>query len=95
MAMYAPHKDGLKTQAGIPCVMAIDFKPRGGKLYMTVMQRSQATSKSGYNDAYALVGMGKYICDQVNGLELEKITCVIASAHLRTQNNELKNCKNY
>jgi len=92
MSVYAPHKDGKKTQAGIPCLLSIDLKPRNGELHLTAFFRSQAVSKSGYADYHALVKMGKFLAEE-SDMKLKTVTNFACSSHLRTQNNELKNSK--
>ena len=75
-----------------PCLLAIDLKPRDGRLHLTAFFRSQAVSKSGYADYTALCKLGHWLA-QNSGLMLESVTIHATSLHVRRQNQELKKTK--
>lgn len=88
LIIYDPIKDA-KNPYSQPCMIAIDLKPRDGKLYLTSMIRSNRISKSGYADYTALVELGHFLCEQSN-LELGKVTVLANSCHIGTMNQEKK-----
>jgi thymidylate synthase len=89
LIIYDPIKDA-KNPYSQPCMVAIDLKPRDGKLYLTSMLRSNRISKSGYADYTALTELGHFLCEQ-SGLELGKVTVIANSCHIGTMNKEKKN----
>ena len=92
MQIYDPKSDGRKIMGGMPCLLSIDIKPRPEGVYLTAFFRSMRLSKSGYADWWALVEMGKFLCNQAN-LSLFRVTTIAGSAHLGAMNNEKKNTK--
>ena len=84
--IYDPSRDA-KNPYSQPCMLAIDLKPRNGKLYLTSVIRSNRISKSGYADYSALINMGKFIAEQSN-LELEKVSVLACSCHIGSMNKE-------
>ena len=84
--------DGKKTQAGIPCLLSLDIKPRSDGLYITAFYRSMRISKSGYADFKGLVELGKFISYR-SELRLKRITIMGSSVHLGSQNGEMVNTK--
>ena len=88
LIIYDPIKDA-KNPYSQPCMVAIDLKPRNGKLYLTSMIRSNRISKSGYADYTALVELGEFLAEQ-SGLELGKVTILANSCHIGTMNKEKK-----
>jgi thymidylate synthase len=70
-------------------MIAIDLKPRDGKLYLTSIIRSNRVSKSGYADYTALVEMGQFLSEQ-SGLELGKVSILACSCHIGDMNDEKK-----
>tara|TARA_B100000927_G_scaffold289832_1_gene287220 strand:+ start:845 stop:1543 length:699 start_codon:yes stop_codon:yes gene_type:complete len=93
IGVYDPHTDGKKVMGGMPCLLTIDLKPRGGKLNLTANFRSQAVSKSGYADYMALVEFCDFLCKESGCLDFGLVTSFAHSCHVRTQNGELKNSK--
>lgn len=91
LIIFDPIKDARNPYSQ-PCMVAIDLKPRDGKLYLTSMIRSNRVSKSGYADYTALVEMGKFLSEQ-SGLELGKVTVLANSCHLGDMNQETKKTK--
>ena len=89
--IYDPLLDA-KNMYKQPCLLAIDFKPRDGKLYTTAFFRSQAVSKSGYADYTALMELTEWLAQHSN-LECGSIEIHATSLHIRRQNNELKKTK--
>jgi thymidylate synthase len=73
-------------------MLAIDIKPRNGKIYLTSIIRSNRVSKSGYADYTALVEMGKFLAEQSN-MELGKVSILANSCHLGEMNQEIKKTK--
>ncbi len=92
MSVYNPKTDGKLTM-GLPCMLTIDCKPRNGKLHVTANLRSNAVSKSGYADYWAIAQMTKFLAEQSGCLEFGTATVFAHSSHLRSENNELKNTK--
>jgi thymidylate synthase len=88
LIIYEPLRDA-KNQYSQPCMIAIDLKPRNGKLYLTSILRSNRVSKSGYADYSALVSMGKFLARE-SGLTLEKVSVLACSCHIGTMNDEKK-----
>ena len=93
IGVYDPQTDGRKVMGGMPCLLTIDLKPRGGKLNLTANFRSQAVSKSGYADYMALVEFCDFLCKESGCLDFGLVTSFAHSCHVRTQNGELKNSK--
>jgi len=91
LIIFDPIKDARNPYSQ-PCMVAIDLKPRDGKLYLTSMIRSNRISKSGYADYTALVEMGKFLSEQ-SGLGLGKVTVLANSCHLGDMNQETKKTK--
>jgi thymidylate synthase len=91
MIIYDPLIDA-KNMYKQPCLLAIDLKPRDGKLYLTAFFRSQAVSKSGYADYTALVELCTWLAQQSN-LEYGSVEIHATSLHIRRQNEELKKTK--
>lgn len=92
MIVYHPTYDAKKMFRQ-PCLLTIDFKPRGKDLYMTANFRSQRITKSGYADYSALINMGEYLAEECN-INLKRITNIACSLHLGgKENNELENTK--
>ncbi len=88
LMIYEPSRDA-KNQYSQPCMIAIDIKPRNGKLFLTSILRSNRVSKSGYADYSALVKMGKFLAKE-SGMELEKVSVLACSCHIGTMNDEKK-----
>lgn len=88
LMIYDPIKDA-KNPYSQPCMIAIDLKPRDGKLFLTAIIRSNRVSKSGYADYTALVEMGQFLAEQSN-LELAKVTTLACSCHIGDMNGERK-----
>lgn len=93
IGVFDPQTDGKKQMGGMPCLLTIDLKPRGGKLNLTANFRSQAVSKSGYADYMALVELCDFLCKESGCLDFGLVTSFAHSCHVRTENNELKNSK--
>ena len=96
--VYHPTIDGKKTQAGIPCLLSLDIKPREDGLYFTAFYRSMRISKSGYADFMGLRELAEHISHRSGIVDYEKrrvnrITIMGSSVHLGNQNDELKNTK--
>jgi len=95
--VYHPSIDGKKTQAGIPCLLSLDIKPRSDGLHLTAFYRSMRISKSGYADFVGLLEFGNYLCSRIpsptNRLQPARITIIGSSVHLGTQNEEMKKTK--
>jgi thymidylate synthase len=90
LVVYSPYD--IKNMYKQPCLLAIDIKPRNGKLYLSATFRSQRVSKSGYADYTALVNLGKWLAEQSNTV-LEHITCVAHSWHIMASGDENKKTK--
>lgn len=88
LIIFDPTKDARNPYSQ-PCMIAIDLKPRNGKLYLTSIIRSNRVSKSGYADYTALVEMGHFLAEQ-SGLELGKVTTLACSCHIGDMNEEKK-----
>lgn len=88
LMIYDPMRDARNPYSQ-PCMLAIDIKPRGGKIYLTSIIRSNRVSKSGYADYTALVRMGKFLAEQ-SGMELGKVSVLACSCHIGTMNEEKK-----
>jgi thymidylate synthase len=86
LMVYDPSRDA-KNPYSQPCMLAIDLKPRSGKLYLTAILRSNRISKSGYADYTALMQLGKFLARESN-LELENISILACSCHIGTMNKE-------
>jgi thymidylate synthase len=92
MSVYDPKSDINKVMGGVPCMTAIDIKPRNGLIDITVLLRSMRFSKSGYADVHALCEMGKYIAGKT-GTELGSITMVATSGHIFYSGEEATKAK--
>lgn len=88
LIIFDPLRDARNPYSQ-PCMIAIDLKPRDGKLYLTSIIRSNRVSKSGYADYTALVEMGQFLSEQ-SGLELGKVTVLANSCHIGSMNDEKK-----
>jgi len=88
LIIFDPTKDARNPYSQ-PCMIAIDLKPRNGKLYLTSIIRSNRVSKSGYADYTALVEMGHFLSEQ-SGLELGKVSVLACSCHIGDMNEEKK-----
>lgn len=88
LIIFDPIKDARNPYSQ-PCMIAIDLKPRNGKLYLTSIIRSNRVSKSGYADYTALVEMGHFLSEQ-SGLELGKVSVLACSCHIGDMNDEKK-----
>ena len=91
LIIFDPTKDARNPYSQ-PCMIAIDLKPRNGKLYLTSIIRSNRVSKSGYADYTALVEMGHFLSEQ-SGLELGKVSVLACSCHIGDMNQETKKTK--
>jgi thymidylate synthase len=89
--VYDPLSD-MKNMYKQPCLLCIDFKPRGGKLYMTAMFRSQRVSKSGYADYSALCSLHHYVAKE-SDLEPGVLETIACSFHLTKTGKEMKKSK--
>lgn len=89
LIIFDPIRDARNPYSQ-PCMIAIDLKPRNGKLYLTSIIRSNRVSKSGYADYTALVEMGHFLSEQ-SGLELGKVSVLACSCHIGDMNQEKKN----
>lgn len=88
LIIFDPSRDARNPYSQ-PCMIAIDLKPRNGKLYLTSIIRSNRVSKSGYADYTALVEMGQFLSEQ-SGLELGKVSVLACSCHIGDMNDEKK-----
>ena len=88
LIIFDPIRDARNPYSQ-PCMIAIDLKPRDGKLYLTSIIRSNRVSKSGYADYTALVEMGQFLSEQ-SGLELGKVSILACSCHIGDMNDEKK-----
>jgi len=88
LIIFDPIRDARNPYSQ-PCMIAIDLKPRNGKLYLTSIIRSNRVSKSGYADYTALVEMGHFLSEQ-SGLELGKVSVLACSCHIGDMNQEKK-----
>ena len=91
LIIFDPSRDSRNPYSQ-PCMLAIDIKPRDGKLYLTSIIRSNRVSKSGYADYTALVEMGHFLSEE-SGLKLGKVTILANSCHLGDMNQETKKTK--
>jgi thymidylate synthase len=91
LIIFDPSRDSRNPYSQ-PCMLAIDIKPRNGKIYLTSIIRSNRVSKSGYADYTALVEMGKFLAEQSN-MELGKVSILANSCHLGEMNQEIKKTK--
>lgn len=89
MIIYDPIIDA-RNMYKQPCLLAIDIKPRGDKLFLNAIFRSQAVSKSGYADYTGLIKLGQFLA-KATDYKLDTVTVFAASAHIRKQKNEHKN----
>ena len=88
LIIFDPMRDA-KNPYSQPCMIAIDIKPRNGKLYLSAILRSNRVSKSGYADYTALTEMGHFLAEQ-SGLILGKVTTLACSCHIGDMNQEKK-----
>jgi thymidylate synthase len=88
MIIFDPSRDARNPYSQ-PCMIAIDIKPRNGKLYLTSILRSNRVSKSGYADYTALVEMGKFLAKQ-SDMELGQVSVLACSCHIGEMNDEKK-----
>lgn len=91
MSIYDPKSDINKVMGGVPCMTAVDIKPRNGFIDLTVMLRSMRFTKSGYADVWALCEMGKFLAEE-SGNELGSVTMMATSGHIFYSGDEFKNC---
>jgi thymidylate synthase len=91
LIIFDPSRDSRNPYSQ-PCMLAIDVKPRNGKIYLTSIIRSNRVSKSGYADYTALVEMGKFLAEQSN-MELGTVSILANSCHLGEMNQEIKKTK--
>ena len=88
LIIFDPSRDARNPYSQ-PCMLAIDIKPRDGKIYLTSIIRSNRVSKSGYADYTALVEMGKFLAEESN-MELGKVSILACSCHIGDMNDEKK-----
>ena len=88
MIIFDPSRDARNPYSQ-PCMIAIDIKPRNGKIYLTSIIRSNRVSKSGYADYTALVEMGKFLARE-SDMELGKVSILACSCHIGEMNDEKK-----
>lgn len=88
LIIFDPSRDARNPYSQ-PCMLAIDIKPRNGKIYLTSIIRSNRVSKSGYADYTALVEMGKFLAKESN-MELGKVSVLACSCHIGKMNDETK-----
>lgn len=88
LIIFDPSRDARNPYSQ-PCMLAIDIKPRNGKIYLTSIIRSNRVSKSGYADYTALVEMGKFLAEQ-SEMELGKVSILACSCHIGDMNDEKK-----
>lgn len=88
LIIFDPSRDARNPYSQ-PCMLAIDIKPRNGKIYLTSIIRSNRVSKSGYADYTALVEMGKFLAEQ-SDMELAKVSVLACSCHIGDMNDEKK-----
>lgn len=86
LMIYDPTID-MKNMYKQPCLLSIDLKPRGGKLYLTAFFRSQRISKSGYADYMALCKLSKFL-SQESKLQVGRVTIIACSFHLTREFKE-------
>lgn len=96
--IWDPKIDSRKFM-GVPCLQAIDLKPRDDRLYLTAFMRSSRVSKSGYADYVALTELCDFIANESN-LAYGLTTVIACSCHIGKMNQEyiktkelLKVCK--
>jgi len=65
----------------MPCIVAIDFKLRGGKLYTTAFFRSQDAGKKLYADIISIGEIAQNIAEEV-GTKLGDLNILVASLHV-------------
>lgn len=92
IGIYDPTSDHRKVMGGVPCMTALDVKPRNGKVDLSVFMRSMRFSKSGYGDVHALCELGKYLCERSN-MEMGSLTMFATSGHTFYSGEEFNNCK--
>lgn len=92
MSVYDPKSDHKKVMGGVPCMTAVDLKPRHGKLHLTAFFRSTRLSKSGYADMHALCQMMMFMADE-SGLQYGSVTLISTSAHCFYSGEEAKQAK--
>ncbi len=88
LIIFDPSRDARNPYSQ-PCMLAIDIKPRNGKIYLTSIIRSNRVSKSGYADYTALVEMGKFLAEE-SQMELAKVSVLACSCHIGEMNDEKK-----
>ncbi len=88
LIIFDPSRDARNPYSQ-PCMLAIDIKPRNGKIYLTSIIRSNRVSKSGYADYTALVEMGKFLAKE-SDMELAKVSVLACSCHIGKMNDETK-----
>jgi thymidylate synthase len=88
LIIFDPSRDARNPYSQ-PCMLAIDIKPRNGKIYLTSIIRSNRVSKSGYADYTALVEMGKFLAKE-SDMELGKVSVLACSCHIGKMNDETK-----
>ena len=88
LIIFDPSRDARNPYSQ-PCMLAIDIKPRNGKIYLTSIIRSNRVSKSGYADYTALVEMGKCLAKE-SDMELGKVSVLACSCHIGKMNDETK-----
>ena len=86
ISIWDPRVDG-KMFMGVPCLQAIDLKPRDSKLYLTAFMRSSRVSKSGYADYRALTELCDFIAKE-SCLQYGLTTVIACSCHIGKMNNE-------
>lgn len=89
VSVYDPKSDHKKVMGGVPCMTALDIKPRNGALHLTAFFRSTRLSKSGYADMNALCELLKYMASRAN-LKPGSLTLISTSAHIFYSGDEAK-----
>lgn len=89
IAIYDPVSDSKKVMGGVPCLSAIDIKPRNKKLDISAFFRSMRFGKAGYADIKALCDLGSYIA-QRSDMEMGSLTLHATSAHNFYSGDEAK-----
>lgn len=83
ITLMDPKGDG----AHMPCIVALDFKIRGGKLMTTAFFRSQDVGKKIYADIICLGEIGKKIAEEVE-TETGELNILIVSLHFYEEDRE-------
>lgn len=81
ISVYSPTADHKKVMGGVPCMTALDIKPRNGRIDATAMFRSMRLTKSGYADMSALCRLLQYLCRRTS-MTPSSLTLIATSGHI-------------